>query len=495
MLPLLLTSALLAGCSGDSGTSSASNSALDNGSWTVLADDEQACLAQADSADDLLVCPATLETLSIRDRYKCGAATRTITSPPNSLGQTQTCTFKLPESLPNGYPVTATAVTEGSYSLVCRLSGRWRGTPSTAICPAPPVVPAPVPLPPPVTCGAKIEVIVSQANSAGATNTCVASLPTSPPGIVSATVTNGGIYSVECQTSGYWTTSASSSLCPKPADPVLPPPPPTPTPTPTPTPVPAPTQVYGLTLDAIDSLSDIVNALKGLSHKPTTRIVLDEGQTSAYYKTAAAQIHAVSFVMGEILDSFYMKSVTPAQYSARTTELMNGLGSNVDIWEVGNEINGEWLGTTVDTVAKMTNAYNLVKGAGKTAALTLYYNEECWANRSNEMFTWAQANVPATMKSGLDYVLISYYEDDCNGLQPNWPAVFQKLAVMFPNSKIGFGEIGTNNSNLKASYINRYYNMNITEKNYIGGYFWWYGKQDFVPMTKPLWTTFNEAIR
>ena len=223
--------------------------------------------------------------------------------------------------------------------------------------------------------------------------------------------------------------------------------------------------------------------------------MLDEGQTSSYYKTAAAQIHAVSFVMGEILDSFYMNSVTPAQYSARTTELMNGLGSNVDIWEVGNEINGEWLGTNTDTVAKMTSAYNLVKTAGKTAALTLYYNEQCWANPSNEMFTWATANIPANMKSGLDYVLISYYEDDCNGLQPDWPTVFHKLAVMFPNSKIGFGETGTNNSNLKAAYINRYYNMTINEPNYIGGYFWWYGKQDFIPMTKPLWTTFNEAIR
>ena len=490
-MPMLLTSALLAGCNGDqSGTTNGSLSSLDDGSWTVLQDDQAACAAQADHPDDLLVCENTLATLAVSDRYKCGAATRTITSPPNSLGETQTCTFNLPESKPNGYAIVATPQTVGSYSLVCRLSGRWRNTPTTAICPAPAEVPAPVPLPPVVTCGAKIETFVSQANSAGQTNTCVASLPTSVPGIISATVTNSGIYSVECQTSGYWTTIATSQLCPKPADPVLPPPPP-----PTPVPVPAPTQVYGLTVDSIDSLTDIVNSLKNLSHKPTTRIVLDEGQSSSYYKTAAAQIHAVSFVMGEILDSFYMKSITAAQYSARTTELMNGLGSNVDIWEVGNEINGEWLGTTTDTVAKMTSAYNLVKGAGKTAALTLYYNEECWANRSNEMFTWAQANVPANMKSGLDYVWISYYEDDCNGLQPNWPAVFQKLAVMFPNSKIGFGEVGTNNSNLKASYINRYYNMNITEKNYVGGYFWWYGKQDFVPMTKPLWTIFNEAIR
>ena len=238
-----------------------------------------------------------------------------------------------------------------------------------------------------------------------------------------------------------------------------------------------------------------MTSLKNLSQKPTTRIVFDEGVAASYYVNAAAQIHAVSFVMGEILDSFYVKSISTAGYAARTTEYMNALGNNVDIWEVGNEINGEWLGDTPTVVAKMNASYNLVKAAGKKAALTLYYNEECWANPSNEMFLWAQNNVSSAMKQNLDYVWISYYEDDCNGLQPNWPAVFQKLSAMFPNSKIGFGEVGTINSNLKAEYINRYYNMNITAKNYVGGHFWWYFMQDMVPYTKPLWNTLNTAIQ
>jgi hypothetical protein len=64
---------------------------------------------------------------------------------------------------------------------------------------------------------------------------------------------------------------------------------------------------------------------------------------------------------------------------------------------------------------------------------------------------------------------------------------------MFPNSKIGFGECGTTTAN-KAAYISRYYKMNITTPNYVGGYFWWYFKQDCVPYTNSLWTTFNNAI-
>jgi len=253
--------------------------------------------------------------------------------------------------------------------------------------------------------------------------------------------------------------------------------------------------VYGVTIDSIANLTETVTSLKSLSHKPTTRIVFDENVAASYYANAASQIHAVSFVMGEILDSFYMKSISTAAYAARTTEYMNALGNNVDIWEIGNEINGEWLGDTPTVVAKMNSAYNLVKANGKAAALTLYYNEECWADKSNEMFLWAQNNVSAAMKQGLDYVWISYYEDDCNNLQPDWPQVFQKLATMFPMAKIGFGEVGSIHADKKADYINRYYNMNINHPNYVGGYFWWYFSQDMVPMTKPLWNTINAAIQ
>lgn len=254
-------------------------------------------------------------------------------------------------------------------------------------------------------------------------------------------------------------------------------------------------QMYGVTLDSVANLDEVVKSLKNLRRKATVRIVFDENVPASYYKNAATQIHAVSDVMGQILDSYYVKSVTVSAYSARASEYLNTLGDNVDIWEIGNEINGEWLGDTPTVVAKMNSAYSLVKAKGYKTALTLYYNEKCWTKSSNEVFTWAQMNISDSMKKGLDYVFVSYYEDDCNGLQPDWPQVFKKLAVMFPNSKIGFGEIGTNNADKKTEYINRYYNMQINHPNFIGGYFWWYFIQDMVPMTKPLWGTLNEALK
>jgi hypothetical protein len=254
------------------------------------------------------------------------------------------------------------------------------------------------------------------------------------------------------------------------------------------------TRIYGVTIDAINNLSAIVTSLSSLCKKPTTRIVFDEWIPATDYQNAVNQIHNVSFIMGEILDSYYMSQYTVQQFTDRTNEYVNLLGNKVDIWEIGNEINGEWLGNTSDVVAKMNSAYNIVKAKNYKTELTLYYNYNCWSKPQNEMFRWAQTNISQTMKNGLDYVLISYYEDDCNNYQPNWQRVFDSLHTIFPNAKIGIGECGTTNTANKAAFINRYYKMNITTPKYVGGYFWWYYKQDCVPYTTTLWNTLHTAI-
>jgi hypothetical protein len=165
------------------------------------------------------------------------------------------------------------------------------------------------------------------------------------------------------------------------------------------------------------------------------------------------------------------------------------------VWEVGNEINGEWLGTTPDVVAKVQGAYELVKDEGKLAAVTLYYNPGCWSSAEHEMFTWARANVPDAMKAGLDYVLVSYYEDDCNGFQPDWPSVFHQLAQIFPNARLGIGECGTADAASKASRLKRYYATTIPgEPRFIGGFYWWYFSEDMVPATRPLWRSLSKLV-
>ncbi len=257
---------------------------------------------------------------------------------------------------------------------------------------------------------------------------------------------------------------------------------------------PLPSKLYGITLDSIGGLTATLDAIGSLGKKPITRVVFDEWQPATLYLNAVRKIYEKSFVMGELLDSYYVSQYSLAQYKARTTEYLNVMGDKIDIWEIGNEINGEWLGYTPRVVAKMAAAYDIVKAKSQRTALTLYYNPDCWAKPSNEMFLWAATNIPSRMKTGLDYVLVSYYEEDCNNYQPNWPLVMSKLATMFPNSKVGVGECGTRNEQKKAELIKRYYSLNLSLPSFIGGYFWWYFKGDMVPKTKPLWSVLNNVI-
>ncbi len=209
--------------------------------------------------------------------------------------------------------------------------------------------------------------------------------------------------------------------------------------------------------------------------------------------------------MGEILDSQFVRDVTVAQYTQRTSDYLAAFPSGVDIWEVGNEINGNWLeasggGAATDVAAKMMGAFDLVKTAGGRTALTLYGCSD--SDASHDLLNWVDAHVPARMKSGLDFVLVSYYEGDCGAPRSDWASVFHELRVRFPASGLGFGECGAIDSAGKeitdvateTAYLDRYYGMNITEPGYVGGYFWWFFHQEMVPKTKPMLSVLSAAM-
>ena len=268
---------------------------------------------------------------------------------------------------------------------------------------------------------------------------------------------------------------------------------------------PFPPYLHGVTADDISNLTPLVTALSALPHRPTTRIVFDDGQPPSYYAQAVPAVHAVSNVLGEILDSEYVDGVTVAAYTQRTSDYLAAFPSGVDVWEVGNEINGNWVGAnaggTADVVAKMTGAFDLVKAAGGRTELTLYGCSD--SDAAHDMFTWAKTYVPARMLTGLDYVLVSYYEGDCGSPRSDWPTVFHTLRQMFPTAGLGFGEVGAVDSNGKdvgnpavaGPYLQKYYGMTIAEPGYVGGCFWWYFAEDMVPDTKPLFAVLAAAMK
>jgi len=97
---------------------------------------------------------------------------------------------------------------------------------------------------------------------------------------------------------------------------------------------------------------------------------------------------------------------------------------------------------------------------------------------------WIKSKVPEKLKNGLDWVMVSYYEDDCYGrivTREEWVTVFSELSKIFPNSTLLMGEVGTKFITQKTSVMKRHYSLALPEvPSFKGGGFWWYGKQDLV---------------
>ena len=257
--------------------------------------------------------------------------------------------------------------------------------------------------------------------------------------------------------------------------------------------------MFGVTIDdPWTNQQAIHDALASHTVKPTVRVVFDENVAAAEYIAPVATIHSAGYVMGEILDSFYVADYTVQQYLDRTSEYLETLAGQVDIWEIGNEVNGEWLGDSKDVKEKITGAFALAQAKGVRTALNFYYNKACSADKpEHEMFTWINDNITPELKNGLDFVFFSYYEDDCGGVtysKEQWHQVFARLHTIFPHAKLGFGEIGTTNTARKKEYMQRYYSITFDEEYYVGGYFWWYYKQDCVPKSQALWDVLETTV-
>ncbi|MBU6153593.1 MAG: hypothetical protein KGP28_04760 [Bdellovibrionales bacterium] len=291
---------------------------------------------------------------------------------------------------------------------------------------------------------------------------------------------------------------------------------------PVPSPVPVDgSQVVGVTLDDVsDSIRPgEIAAIKALGVPVRARVVFDGGVGPSYYLKPVSELRSAATIMGQIADSTDMRNYTPASYQARAESYLQSLGSLVEIWEIGNEVNGNWLGT--GTFEKLKAAFSAVKAKKAKAALTFFYMGEpgdqnnCIDSPGNDQFSWIQSRFqlslppasrdPATeaMRLGLDEVLVSWYPDGCFNAKPNWSLIFSKLASVFPNSRVGFGEIGTENPQYGSPYekalIQEFYPLRkriSLPASYNGGYYWWYFAQEMVPhQNSSLFQTLYQAIR
>ena len=143
--------------------------------------------------------------------------------------------------------------------------------------------------------------------------------------------------------------------------------------------------LFGVTVDSISQPQAITAALAALPRRATTRVYFDVREPASYYARAVQAIHGVSGVMGELLDSSDETSISSEALQARTREYLGALGSAVDIWEIGNEVNGNWTGEYAVVSQKLTAAFEAVSATGAQTALTLYANKVRQAGITTEL--------------------------------------------------------------------------------------------------------------
>jgi hypothetical protein len=269
---------------------------------------------------------------------------------------------------------------------------------------------------------------------------------------------------------------------------------------------PLPGPFYGVTADEVSQTAQLAAGLRNLPEAPTTRLYFDTSEPAGYYAAAISALRPVSYLMGELLDSSDEAGITAPAYRTRVKSYLAAFGNTVDVWEIGNEVNGNWTGSYPAVAAKLTGAYAEVAAAGKRSALTLSYNAGCGDGPAElDPLAFSRAYVPAAVRDGLSYVLLSYYEGDCRGLRPSaatWTAYFRRLHVLYPHAQLGFGEIGLSRpataqtQAAATAMIRYYYGLAIKLRYFAGGYFWWYFTEDGLPYaTRPLWRVLGNGLR
>jgi hypothetical protein len=253
-----------------------------------------------------------------------------------------------------------------------------------------------------------------------------------------------------------------------------------------------PHRVYGLTLDDVQNLPVIVDALKSLPQKPWVRIVFDYPLPPSEYAAAVAAIAPWATIVGQPADSTYNAQMDVAQYQARFVAYVAAF-PQIDVWETCNECNGDWLGPNASLQADAATA--VVKAAGKKALFTPYWNTVNCADKHGPYVPWIAAHISDMVKTQSDYVMPSVYGSDCEGPEPSYAELDKMVdtfAAMFPHAQVGIGEFGKQGDATVLAYYLHYASPN---PRFIFAGLYWFGRQDLTPKSKPLWQAFSQLMQ
>lgn len=270
---------------------------------------------------------------------------------------------------------------------------------------------------------------------------------------------------------------------------------------------------WGVTIDRVtNTASSIADAAALVENDPgrgAVRIVFDENVPATTYDAIVAAAGAAGLtVVGEILDSFAMPLYDLAGFQARVQEYVDHF-PQIPVWEVGNEVNGEWLGP--DVAAKIAYAASYVKSKdpSDTVMLTFYWQMGTAGDAAHSLFQWIDDNVDASLRANLDVVALSTWIGDAP-LGAAQDEVFERLHAIFPTQRIVTGELGYWSTGttkawwwrsqadptgaVRSAWADQMYLASLGFDYADGGVFWWYYYDEMRGQTA-LWHVVNDAYR
>ena len=213
--------------------------------------------------------------------------------------------------------------------------------------------------------------------------------------------------------------------------------------------------VIGVTFTRVPTSAEIAAALApsgpgGGKRKVSARLVIgdpNDAEEMTGWRNTVEALHAQGGqALVQICDSHDLAALTDSAWDTRVDTLIKAL-PNVDAWEIGNEIGGDWLGT--GPVAKAQRAAKAVRErTSATTVLTLYY-QLGQADPTYSLFSYAARELPASIRELIDVVGLSVYPQ----LHPLGTAadrVLSTLEAAFSSSRIAVTELGYGGADLNA---------------------------------------------
>lgn len=221
---------------------------------------------------------------------------------------------------------------------------------------------------------------------------------------------------------------------------------------------------FGLTLDDsfdrnIDNYKWVIDKIAGsganwvrlvFRSNPQDFIYGDERSFTLYDAIVSELKSRNLHVMGSVLDTAqWPKDLTPELYARRTKNLVLRYGSKIRSWEVGHEINGDWLGgpRTPLGLKKTFRIYSAAAAQVKSieptleTVATLYWWDGTAPDEDHSLFGWLRRYARAGFAENLDVVALSLQPED-NPVGMAFERIFERLHEALPGQRLMLGSFG-----------------------------------------------------